>query len=243
MRSNLLKMLSVVIGVGVMLLIPALPGFAQNDKPTNQQKSQTPAVDNKAAQPAKPAASQPQNKPPAGAASEANPEEYAACSPDFPGEQIAEMMEFAAELSPPLADKLKPVLLKCDLKVNTQLLTFIELVQAEIASMDFESEQQEKLFLSQKAKEIEAEILLTQEPVNQAELKKVISELFELRQQGMQAYLATVSKEVDDLKKRVDERAKLKDKIVEKKMKELQGDRQESSQAKSSTDNDPLMWD
>lgn len=193
--------------------------------PTAQEKGAKPAMEKKA-------------QPPEQEAEKAK--EYAVCSPEFPGEQIAEMMEFAEIVSKDLPGKLKPVLLKCDLSVNNQLLAFIEDLQQQIAEASFENEEQEKRFLQEKAKEVEIQVLLAQKPAKEAEVKKLVADIFEIRQQNMKDQLGEMEKDAAELKKRVEERQKLKDQIVERKAKEIVG---EPLQTPAEKEAEKLAWD
>lgn len=169
--------------------------------------------------------------------------EYAACSPEFPGEQIAGLVDFVGVLSSDLPGKLKPVLLNCDLAINNQLLGFLEDMQREIADAEFENEDQEKRFLGEKAKEVEIQLLLVQKPVKESEVKKLVAEIFELRQKSMNDQVAFLEKEAADLKKRLEERKKLKDQIVERKLKEITSEEPPKRVEGGSSGDDKLAWD
>jgi hypothetical protein len=169
--------------------------------------------------------------------------EYAACSPQFPGEQIADMMGFVASLSPDLPDKLKPILLKCDVDVNGQLLGMLEDLQQQVADAQFDNEDQEKRFLDEKAREIEIQVLLTQKPVKEAELKKLVADIFEIRQNNMKDEAAGLEKEAANLKKRVEERQKAKDQIVERKLKEMTSETPPKAAEGGPPGEDKLSWD
>jgi hypothetical protein len=169
--------------------------------------------------------------------------EYSACSPQYPGEQIADMMSFTASLSPDLPGKLKPILLKCDVDVNGQLLGLLEDLQQQVADAQFDNEDQEKRFLDEKAREIEIQILLTQKPVKEAELKKLVADIFEIRQQNMKDEAAGLEKEAANLKKRVEERQKAKDQIVERKLKEMTSETPPKPAEGSPPGEDKLSWD
>jgi hypothetical protein len=144
--------------------------------------------------------------------------DYDACSPVYPGEQIAQMMTFAKALSPELPGKLRPILLKCDVDVNNQILEFMEALQLEVSSLEFQNEQQEIDFLAEKAKEIEIELLLTEKPVKEAELKKLVTDLFYLLQKRLKVHAEDLDLEAKELKKRIEERENMKDQIVDKKI-------------------------
>jgi hypothetical protein len=166
-------------------------------------------------------------------------EEYAACSPDFPGEQVMQLMEFAGQISPDLAQRLRTIILKCDFDINNQLLGLLQEIRDEVSDTDFPDAEQQKKFLQTKAKEVELQILLSQKPVNEAEVKNLVDQLFDLRQQEMKDALVDLKKDADTLEKRIDEREKLKSQIVEKKMKEIISG-EEAREGKSS---DKLSWE
>lgn len=170
------------------------------------------------------------------------PEQYAACSPAFPAEQIADIVAFVANISPELPDKVRPILLKCDLEVNTQLLEFLERIQEEVAAVEFDDDEQEKLYLQEKAKQIEAELILLSKPINEANLKQVVGQLFELRQQGLKQYIDRIQKDLDEAKQRVDKREQNKQKIVDKKAQELIDIIERTSKSAGSEDDD-MDWD
>jgi hypothetical protein len=174
-------------------------------------------------------------------------EEFAVCTPAFPAEQIVEMLEFTKKLSPQAAEKMRPILLQCDFNVNNQLLGFLEDLQNEVADTQFDNEEQEKLFLSEKGKEIEAQITLLQKPVNDAELKKVVSDLFDMKQATLKGHLADLEKEADQVKKRIAEREKLKSQIIDRKTKEMAAPMEQPPQQKAQDQqpqaSDPLAWD
>jgi hypothetical protein len=185
----------------------------------------------------------PEKKAPPVATNPANPgEEYAVCSPDYSDKQILAMAKFVGQLSPELVLKVRPILLKCDFKVNDRLLTTIAEIQDEMDEIEFTSPEQEKEFRQEKAKEIEIQVVLTQKPVNQAELKKLVGDLFEIRQRSMKSALADLEKEAELLKKRIEERQKLKDGITERKAKEIVSGEQPESDDKEPP-KDPLAWD
>jgi hypothetical protein len=169
--------------------------------------------------------------------------EFAACSPQFPGEQIADMMGFVASLSTDLPGKLKPILLKCDIDVNGQLLGLLEDLQQQVADAQFDNEDQEKKFLDEKAREVEVQILLTQKPFKEAELKKLVGDLFEIRQKDMKDEAAGLEKEAANLKKRVEERQKVKDQIVERKLKEMTSETPPKAAEGGPPGEDKLSWD
>ncbi len=170
------------------------------------------------------------------------PEQYAACSPQFPAEQIADMVAFVAQISPELPDKVRPILLKCDLNVNSQLLEFLERIQEEVALVEFDDDAQEKLYLQEKTKQIEAELILLNKPINDANLKLVVGQLFELRQQGLKQYIERIQKDLDEAKTRVAKRESNKEKIVDKKAKELIDIVQGGSKAENPEDDD-MDWE
>ncbi len=180
--------------------------------------------------------------PPVATTSAGTGEEFAACSPDYSDKQILAMAKFVGQLSPELVLKVRPILLKCDFKVNDRLLTTIAEIQDEMDEIEFASPEQEKEFRQEKAKEIEIQIVLTQKPINQAELKKLVGDLFEIRQKNMKSALADLEKQVELIKKRIEERQKLKDRITERKAKELVTGEQPEADDKEPP-NDPLAWD
>lgn len=169
-------------------------------------------------------------------------EEYSGCSPDYSAEEIKAMEEFVADLAPDLVSKLKPILLKCDFKVNDELLNFITALQEEMADMEFDNDEQEKEYRLEKSRELAVHIALSQQPVDQAELKKLVGELFDIRQKTLKADLADLEKQVEMLKKRIAEREQLKDKIIDQKMKDLAAGAQAETEGKEPP-TDPLAWD
>jgi hypothetical protein len=169
-------------------------------------------------------------------------EKYATCSPDYSGREIFAMEQFLSAFSPELVEKMKPILLKCDFKVNDQLLTTVAAVKEEKAETEFANAEQEKEFLQAKGKEIAVQIVLSQQPVDRTELKKLLEELFEIRQNGMKSELASLEKQAALLKKRIDERKKLKDRITDRKAKELT-QREHPKAAGKGPVTDPLAWD
>jgi len=222
------------------LLIFSVAGLAsaqKADKPAAAQEKAAPQPKVAAPSPAQEPAGAPKDK----------AEEYAVCSPAFPGEQIAEMMEFTTKLSPGVAEKLRPILLQCDLNVNNQLLGFLEDLQNEVADTQFDNEEQEKIFLAEKGKEIEAQITVLQKPLNEAELKKVVSELFDMKQAGLKGHLADLEKEAEQVKKRIAERDKMKAQIIDRKTKEMAAPMEQPPQQKAQDQQpqteDPLAWD
>ncbi|MFC1836115.1 hypothetical protein ACFL2Q_15580 [Thermodesulfobacteriota bacterium] len=107
-------------------------------------------------------------------------EKYATCSPDYSGREIMAMEAFLSELWPGLVVKIQPILLKCDFKVNDRLLTTVAAVEAEMSEIEFANAEQEKEFLQEKGKEIAVEIVLSRQPVDRTELKKLLGELFDI---------------------------------------------------------------
>jgi hypothetical protein len=204
-----------------------------------QQKG---AADKKGAPAASSEAAKPDVKAPAPATTGQPGDEYAGCSPDYDSEEIKAMEAFVAELSPDLTPKFKAILLKCDFKANDELLGLITSLQEDMADMEFASAEQEKEYRQEKAKEVEVQIILSQRPVDQAALKKLVGELFDLRQKGMQYELEDLEKQVELLKKRVAERQQLKDKIIDRKAKELTAGEQPAAEGKEPPP-DPLSWD
>ncbi len=226
------QLFAIVAIAAVLLFVCSLVAEAQ-------QKG---APEKKAAPAAGPEAKKPEQKAPAPSTPAEPAEEYAACSPDYSGDEIVAITEFVAEFSPDLAAKFRPILLKCDFKVNDNLLGFIAELQEEMSDMEFATPEQEKEFRQEKAKEIEIQMALNQQPVNQAELKKLVGDLFELRQKGMKAELADLEKQAETLKKRIEEREKLKDKIAEQRAKELAASL-DQSETEGKEPADPLSWD
>lgn len=168
-------------------------------------------------------------------------EEYAACSPNYSGEEIKAVEAFLAEFSQDLAMKTKQILLECDFRVNDRLLAFIKELQEEMADIEFASAEEEKEYRQEKAKEVEVQIALSKQPVDEAGLKKLVGELFDLRQKGMKSELADLEKQAEMLKKRIAERQQLKDKIVDRKTQELAGGAGPTEGEEAPTD--PLAWD
>jgi predicted metal-dependent hydrolase len=150
------------------------------------------------------------------------------------------MMMFAKALSPELPGKLRPILLKCDVEVNNRLLEFIETLQLQVSALEFRNEEQERDFLAEKTKEIEIELLLTEKPVKEAELKKLVTELFDIVQKRLRVHAADLDLEAKELKKRIEERDSLKDRIVDKRIQNLK-DRQKQGQVGKTGDR--LSWD
>jgi hypothetical protein len=173
--------------------------------------------------------------------------EYAACSPDFPGEQIDQLLNFAASLSPDLPNKLKPILMKCDFGVNDQLLGVLERAQEQVAQSQFDNKDQEKRFLHEESEEVEIQLLLAQKPVKEAEVTKLVGDLFDIKQKNMKDEAASLKKQAADLKKRIEERQKLKDQIVARKVKEISSPApQPAAQAEEEgppSKPDKLSWD
>ncbi|MFH0822712.1 MAG: hypothetical protein V2B18_08155 [Pseudomonadota bacterium] len=166
--------------------------------------------------------------------------DYDSCSPVFPGAQIAQMMTFAKALSPELPGKLRPILLKCDVDVNNRILGFMEDLQLEVSALEFRDEAQEADFLAEKSKEIEIELLLTEKPLKEDELKKLVTELFALVQKRLKIHASELDLEVTELKKRIEERENLKDRIVDKKIENIK-DRDKQGQMRKP--GDKLFWD
>jgi hypothetical protein len=169
-------------------------------------------------------------------------EEYAACSPEYSDKQIQDITKFISELSPGLVPKMREILLRCDFKVNNDLLGTLTSVQEELAGMDFSNAEQAKEFRQEKSKEIEIQIALAQTPVNQGELKKLVGELFDFRQRSMKHELADLEKQAEMLKKRIEERQKLKEQITDRKIKEIATGAHSSPEGKEPA-HDPLSWD
>jgi hypothetical protein len=220
-----------------MLLIAlcfSITFVANAQKPVPPSKG-APATQEKKAQPA---AQQGQ-----GGAQAQKGAEYAACSPDFPAAQIADLMDFVATLSKDLPGKLKPVLLKCDVDVNRQLLGFLADMQQNMGDVQFENEDQEKRFLNEKAKEVEVQLVMVQEPIKEAELKKLMSDLFDIKQQDMKDEAAGLEKEAAAIKKRVEERQKLKDQIVDRKLKEMTSENPPKPAEGAAAGEDKLSWE
>ncbi len=211
------------------VLCCSFPLVSDAQKPAPQKKAGDPAAD-KATPPEKKDAP----------ATQGEGADYDLCSPVFPGEQIAQMMTFAKALSPELPGKLRPVLLKCDVDVNNQLLGFIEALQLEVSALEFLDEGHQLAFLEEKAKEIEIELLLTEKPVKEAELKKLVTELFDLVQKRLKVHAADLDLEAKELTKRIEERDNLKDRIVDKKVQSIK-DRGKQGQVEKS--DDTLSWD
>jgi hypothetical protein len=232
------------IALLVLLTALACPSGAADPKGTADDKAgvgspgDTPGTEQRGRESPRPADSPPDE----------DPAEYAMCSPSFPGEQVAVLMQFVKFLAPDLVPKLRSLLLKCDVELNNLLLAFIEDLQEEIASSEFDSDEQQQLFLTEKAKELEIQLVLLQKPVNQEELKKLVSEQFDLRHKRMQAHLTDLEKEVAALKQRVHEREDLKDQIVAQRVKDIldmprqRAAKEETSKEEASMD-DKLFWD
>jgi hypothetical protein len=219
----------------------AITMVADAQKPAPPAKG-APAAPEKAGTPSMEKTNQPATQEKGGAEAEKGME-YAACSPQFPGEQIAEMMEFASSLSSELPGKLRAIVMQCDFNTNSRILGILENLQGQVAESQFETEDQEKRFLAEKAKEVEIELLLTQKPIKEAELKKLLSDIFEIRQKNMTDEAAALEKEAADLKKRVDERQNLKDQIVERKSKEISGETSKKAAEGGTPERDKLSWD
>lgn len=218
----------VVAAFAASLLLMSNAALAAEKKAAPQKGSEAKTAEQKAA----PAATTPTE----------SGEEYAACSPEFSDEQIVSITQFLKELSPELVPKIRAILLKCDFKVNDDLLSTLTSVQEEMAGTEFGSPEQERAFREEKIKEIEIQMVLTQKPVNQAELKKLVGELFEMRQKGMKSELADLEKQADLLKKRIEERQKLKEQITDRKAKELASGAHSAEEGKEPPQ-DPLSWD
>ncbi len=238
MMSKVLIRVFCISLVAGLILLGIGPVVAQKaDKPMATQEKMMPQPKAGAPSPGQEMAGPPKDK----------VEEFAVCSPAFPGEQIVEMMEFTAKLSPKAAEKLRPILLKCDLDVNNELLGFLEDMQNEVADAQFDNEEQEKLFLAEKGKEIEAQLAVVQKPVNEGDLKMVVSELFDMKQASLKGHLADLEKETEQVKKRIAEREKLKGQIVDRKIKEMASSVEQPAQQKAQGEKaqaeDPLDWD
>jgi hypothetical protein len=220
----------------ILVLCCSFPLASGAQQPAPQKEAGDSAVDN-ATPPQKKDAAAPQEE---GAPPGQTGADYDSCSPVFPGEQIAQMLTFAKALSPELPGKLRPILLKCDVDVNNQLLEFIETLQLQVSALEFRNEEQEMDFLAEKAKEIEIELLLTEKPVKEAELKKRVTELFDIIQKRLTVHAADLDLEAKELKKRIEERENLKDQIVDKKIQHIK-DRVKQGQVRKP--GDTLSWD
>jgi hypothetical protein len=214
----------------------SFPLVSDAQQPAPQKSAADPAAD-KTTPPEKKEAPASQKE---GAHSGDKTADYDSCSPVFPGEQIAQMMAFAKALSPDLPDKLRPILLKCDVEVNNQLLEFIEAQQLKVSALEFRDEEQELDFLAEIAKEIEIELLLTEKPVKEAELKKLVTELFDIVQKRLTVHAVDLDLELGELKKRIEERKNLKDRIVDKKIESI---KDRGKQDRMEKPGDSLFWD
>lgn len=169
-------------------------------------------------------------------------EDYAACSPEYSSDQILTITKFLEELSPGLVPKVREILLRCDFKANDDLLSTITAVQEELAGTEFANAEQAKEFRQEKIKEIEIQVALAQNPINQEDLKKLVDELFDFKQRSLKYELADVEKQAQLLKKRIDERQKLKEQIRDRKIKELTSGARSAPEGKEPAQ-DPLSWD
>ncbi len=200
------------------------------------------AAEKKAAPTAVSEAKKPEQKAPAATVAAEPGEEYAACSPDHSDKEILAATKFLGELSPELVVKVRTILLKCDFKVNDDLLNAIGAVQEEMAGTEFANAEQAKEFRQEKTNEIEIQIALIQKPVDQAELKKLVGNLFEIRQRSMKAELADLERQAELLKKRIEERQKLKAQITDRRVKDLVSGQQRPTEGEEPP-HDPLSWD
>jgi hypothetical protein len=173
------------------------------------------------------AATSPAEKSKAKAGGEAT--KYAVCSPKFSGQQIDTLLQFLKGLAPEKFPQLEEILLKCDFAANETLLQFITDLKAEIEQAKFINPEFKKLFEREKIKELEVQLALAEPTINDSQLRSLVSEIFDLRQQ-------TLERAEADLKNRIEERKKLKDQIIEEKAKELKGESKPPA-------SDELKWD
>jgi len=155
---------------------------------------------------------------------------YAICSPKYSSQQIAALIKFVEGFSPETTPKLDAILLRADFQVNCRLLDFIAALKSQLEQSKFTNPEDKKLFEQEKVKELQIHVAIFEPTINEKEVKKLVSDLFEIRQKSLERL-------ADRLKKRVGEREKLKDQIVEQKVKELVGG------TKSSRAGDSLKWD
>lgn len=145
-----------------------------------------------------------------------------ACSKKYAPDAIAVLIKFAKGLSADSAKRFEETFKKCDVKVNDQMLDLLDAMRVK-ADEDEDSENKDKMVLlnQQRDKEFQIEVLAVQKPLNEAELKKVVTELFDINQKIKKADLDAAAKDMETYKKTIEDREKNKARIIERKIESL----------------------
>ena len=145
-----------------------------------------------------------------------------ACTKKYAPDAVEVLKKFATSLSAESGKKFLETFAKCDAKNNDQMLDFLDVLRTKAEEDDAkENKEQSALLKQQKDKEFQIELLTMKKPVDDKELKKIVTELFDVNQKVKKGELDTATKDLDEFKKTLEEREKNKARIIDRKVESL----------------------
>ena len=138
-------------------------------------------------------------------------------------------MSFVKGLSPKSHEQLKKILAECDYNRNDFFLSYVSEMREALAAARSEGKELYENSIREKRKDLELIILTNQPSPDEAKVRAVLNEIFDIRQQRLEIDLAMHEASVKRIKTLLATRKARKKDIVERK---LQGVKED----------DPLAW-
>ena len=156
-------------------------------------------------------------------------DDYSACAPGYAPRELHRLMSFVNGLSPKAHEQLKKILLECDYNRSEFFLSYVSELRDSLAAARSEGKELYENSIRQKRKDLELLILTNQPSPDEAKIRALLNELFDLKQQRLEIDLAMHEDSVKRIKALLETRKARKKEIVERK---LQGVKED----------DPLAW-
>ncbi len=156
-------------------------------------------------------------------------DDYSACAPGYAPRELHRLMSFVKGLSPTAHEQLKKILLECDYNQSEFFLSYVSEMRDALGAARSEGKELYENSIAQKRKELELLIITNRPSPDEAKVRALLNDLFDLRQQRLEIELAMNEAEVKRIKALLETRKARKKEIVERK---LQGVKED----------DPLAW-
>ncbi len=156
-------------------------------------------------------------------------EDYSACAPGYAPRELHRLMSFVNGLSPKAHEQLKKILLECDYNRSDFFLSYVSEMRESLAAARGEGKELYENTIGQKRKDLELLILTNQPSPDEAKVRNLLNEIFDLKQHRLEIELTMHEDSVKRIRALLETRKARKKEIVERK---LQGVKE----------HDPLAW-
>jgi len=151
-------------------------------------------------------------------------EDYSACAPGYAPRELHRMMSFVNGLSPTAHEQLKKVLQECDYNRSDFFLSYVSELRQSLIEARSEGKELYENTIREKRKDLELILLTNQPSPDEAKIRALLNEIFDIRQQRLQIELAAHEASVKRIKELLETRKARKKEIVERKLQGVKED-------------------